>query len=146
MEEDEQEEEDDSQALSQEPLPEAPQEEDTAPAYLVRDSGIPPLRAVGMMKAMQLAGGDDYIQATLDADKRLGTDRLRLKVYSERTGGTARKERLKRKAADITGPAVEPQNLSLLHIVFLDASQSILQPRLALRCYKMLNRHNFTQA
>ena len=86
MEEDEQEEEDDSQALSQEPLPEAPQEEDTAPAYLVRDSGIPPLRAVGMMKAMQLAGGDDYIQATLDADKRLGTDRLRLKVYSERTG------------------------------------------------------------
>ena len=107
MEEDEQEEEDDSQALSQEPLPEAPQEEDTAPAYLVRDSGIPPLRAVDMMKAMQLVGGDDYIQAALDADKRLGTDRLRLKVYSERTGGTARKERLKRKAADITRSACE---------------------------------------
>jgi len=27
-----------------------------------------------MMKAMQLAGGDDYLQAALDADKRLRTD------------------------------------------------------------------------
>ena len=87
---------DDSQAPSQD------QEEDTAPAYLVRDAGTPPLRAVGMMKAMQLVGGDDYIQAALDADKRLGTDRVRLEVYSERTGGTARKERLEQKAADIT--------------------------------------------
>jgi len=27
-----------------------------------------------MEKAMQLAGGDNYIQAATDADKRMGTD------------------------------------------------------------------------
>lgn len=69
---------------------------------LPQDAGIPPPRAIGMKKAMQLAGGDDYIQAALDADKRLGTYSVPLKLYTERTGGAARRERLKRKASDIT--------------------------------------------
>ena len=71
------------------------------------DAGIPPPRAIGMMKAMELAGGDSYIQAALDADKRLRTESAPLNVYSERTGGAARKERLKRKASDITRSACE---------------------------------------
>ena len=37
-----------------------------------------------MDKAMQLTGGDNYIQAAIDADKRMGTDTAPLKVYSER--------------------------------------------------------------
>ena len=40
--------------------------------------------AIGMAKAMQLAGGDTYIQAAIDADKRMGTDTAPLKVYSIR--------------------------------------------------------------
>ena len=44
-----------------------------------------------MEKAMQLAGGDNYIQAATDADKRMGTDTAPLNVYSERCGGTARR-------------------------------------------------------
>ncbi len=62
------------------------EETDGPSPALVRDAGISPPRAIGMMKAMQLAGGDDYIQAALDADKRLGTDSVPLNVYSEQTG------------------------------------------------------------
>ena len=40
--------------------------------------------AIGMDKAMQLAGGDNYIQAATDADKRMGTDTAPLNLYSER--------------------------------------------------------------
>ena len=57
--------------------------------------------AIGMAKAMQLAGGDTYIQAATDADKRMGTD------FSERCGGTARRAQLKRKASEITRSACE---------------------------------------
>ena len=63
--------------------------------------------AVGMAKAMQLAGGNNYIQAAIDADKRMGTDSAPLKVYSERCGGTARRALLKRKASEITRSACE---------------------------------------
>jgi len=63
--------------------------------------------AIGMAKAMQLAGGDTYIQAAIDADKRMGTDTAPLKVYSERCGGTARRAQLKRKASEITRSACE---------------------------------------
>ena len=54
---------------------------------------------------MQLAGGDNYIQAATDADKRMGTDTAPLNVYSERCGGTARRAQLKRKASEITRSA-----------------------------------------
>ena len=37
---------------------------------LAQDAWIPPLRAIGLMKAVQLAGGDHYIQAALDANKK----------------------------------------------------------------------------
>ena len=60
-----------------------------------------------MEKAMQLAGGDNYIQAATDADKRMGTDTAPLNVYSERCGGTARRAQLKRKASEITRSACE---------------------------------------
>jgi len=56
---------------------------------------------------MQLAGGDNYIQAATDADKRMGTDTAPLNVYSERCGGTARRAQLKRKASEITRSACE---------------------------------------
>lgn len=96
---------DDGEGLSQD------QEEGTdgaGPALVQNhDAGIPPPHAIGMMKAMELAGGDSYIQAALDADKRLRTESAPLNVYSERTGGAARKERLKRKASDITRSACE---------------------------------------
>ena len=60
-----------------------------------------------MEKAMQLAGGDNYIQAATDADKRMGTDTAPLNVYSERCGGTARRAQLKRKASEISRSACE---------------------------------------
>ena len=56
---------------------------------------------------MQLTRGDNYIQAAIDADKRMGTDTAPLKVYSERCGRTARRAQLKRKASDITRSACE---------------------------------------
>ena len=63
--------------------------------------------AIGMAKAMQLAGGDNYIQAATDADKRIGADTAPLNVYSERCGGTARLAQLKRKASEITRSTCE---------------------------------------
>ena len=63
--------------------------------------------AIGMAKAMQLAGGNNYIQAAIDTDKRMGTDTAPLKVYSERCGGTARRAQVKRKASELTRFACE---------------------------------------
>ena len=60
-----------------------------------------------MAEAMQLAGGDTYIQAAIDADKRMGTDTAPLKVYSERCGGTAKRAQVKRKASEITRSVCE---------------------------------------
>ena len=45
-----------------------------------QDAGISPPRAIGMIKAMPQAGGDNYIQAALDADKRMGSDSGQLKA------------------------------------------------------------------
>ena len=88
--------------------------EDSMRALDDQGSGPGPVRiphssncAIGMAKAMQLAGGDTYIQAAIDADKRMGTDTAPLKVYSERCGGKARRAQLKRKASEITRSACE---------------------------------------
>ena len=56
---------------------------------------------------MQLAGGDNYIKAATDADKRVGTDTAPLNVYSEPYCRTARRAQLKRKASEITRSGCE---------------------------------------